>query len=112
MRIPEIIDSFTVRGDALAYIRRLEAELIAMRTALDTCAGLCNICKHDKEPKPCNTEPGCCDCKSETCPCKGATTRTAKRALSGTEARTMTFDWMHAIAVFALAGMPEEVLEL
>lgn len=57
-------------GDALAYIKRLEAELVAMRTELDTCAGLCNICKHDKEPKPCNAEPGCGDCESETCPCK------------------------------------------
>lgn len=67
---PSVLCIQNMCGDALAYIKRLAAELIAMRTELDTCAGLCNICKHEKEPKPCTAEPGCGDCESETCPCK------------------------------------------
>lgn len=31
---------------------------------------LCNICKHEKEPKPCTAESGCWCCKFETCPRK------------------------------------------
>ena len=60
-------------GDALYYIMQLEAERDAMRTELDEYAGLCNICKRDKEPKPCTTTEdcaGCAECEYETCPCK------------------------------------------
>lgn len=56
-----------VAADALAYIKRLEAERDALKDCIERCGELCGMCKKAAD---CDAADGdCLTCKSD-CPCR------------------------------------------
>lgn len=60
-----------VAADALAYIQRLEAELVTTRKELARQGDPCVLCKYDAETDDCNDCSWVCiKCEVEGCPCR------------------------------------------